>query len=197
MYNRDMPLMARHGMSSEQGFADVVTFVLCTIQQPLQSVGNQMQDIRDNGSDSKYLFAAKRNGYAYVQGHKRQLWRALKLAKKQNDVERALLVLINIPSLGIVKAGFVAQCLGFEVACIDSHNCDRLGLPRTALRLPKKASAKLKRKRVTDYIKLCADTGGAKYWWDSWCNYVADKGTNKRLLTGDAVSAYHVQALTT
>jgi len=36
---------------------------------------------------------------------------------------------------------------------------------------------------------------GARYWWDTWCNYVADKGTNKRLTTGDEVSAYHVEAL--
>ena len=195
MYNRDMPRMAAHGLADADGLADVFNFVLGTIQQPLQTLGRQMHDFRVNGENSTYLFAAKRKGFKYVQTHKLMLLRALRLAKKQDDVERALLILINVPSLGIVKAGFVAQCLGFEVACIDSHNLDRLGLPRTALRLPKSASKKLKRKRVKDYIKLCFTTGGAEYWWNSWCEYVADKGTNRKLETANDVSAYHYFAL--
>jgi hypothetical protein len=127
MYNRDMPVLARHGFSSADGFADICTFVFCTIQQPLQSVGTQLADIRINGADSKYLFSAKRKGYRYVQQHKRMLWRGLMIAKQKNDVIRAVELLTNIPSLGMAKAGFVAQCLGFNVACLDSHNLDRLG----------------------------------------------------------------------
>jgi|TARA_S200002703_G_C3786124_1_gene242361 hypothetical protein len=194
MYNRDMPVLARHGFSSADGFADICTFVFCTIQQPLQSVGTQLADIRINGADSKYLFSAKRKGYRYVQQHKRMLWRGLMIAKQKNDVIRAVELLTNIPSLGMAKAGFVAQCLGFNVACLDSHNLDRLGMPRSAMRLCKRTKRAVRHKKIVAYVTL-TQQHGAKYWWDTWCEYVADKGTNKRLATSDAVSAYHVQAL--
>lgn len=194
MYNRDMPVMAKHGLSSPDGLVDIVTFVLCTIQQPLQQVGNQIVDIRANGADSKYLFGAKRNGYQFILDNKNTIYDGILECKKHNDVIGVVELLTTIPSLGMVKAGFVAQCLGFNVACIDSHNLDRLGMARSALRLAKGIKPELKRKKIADYVAFCQEKG-AKYWWDTWCNYVADKGTNKRLKTGDEVSAYHVAAL--
>lgn len=33
---------------------------------------------------------------------------------------------------------------------------------------------------------------GAEYWWNSWCEYVAQKGgKNKSMQTAEQVSAYH------
>ena len=195
MYDRDMPAMAKHGLSSPDGLVDVVTFVLCTIQQPLQSVGNQMADIRKHGVDSKYLFAAKRNGYQFILDNKDTIYDGILECKKYDDAVGVVELLTTIPSLGMVKAGFVAQCLGFNVACIDSHNLDRLGMARTALRLAKGIKPELKRKKIADYVAMCQEKG-AKYWWDTWCDYVAGNRANKKLQTGDAVSAYHVTALT-
>ena len=194
MYDRDMPAMAKHGWSSPDGLVDIVTFVLCTIQQPLQSVGNQVADIRVNGAKSKYLFSAKRNGYQFIVDNKSTIYDGLVECKKYDDVVGAVELLTTIPSLGMVKAGFVAQCLGFNVACIDSHNLDRLGMARSALRLAKGIKPELKRKKIADYVAFCQQKG-ARYWWDTWCDYVAGNRANKKLLTGDAVSAYHVQAL--
>lgn len=194
MYDRDMPAMAKHGWSSPDGLVDIVTFVLCTIQQPLQSVGNQIADIRANGAKSKYLFSAKRNGYQFIVDNKSTIYDGLVECKKYDDVVGAVELLTTIPSLGMVKAGFVAQCLGFNVACIDSHNLDRLGMARSALRLAKGIKPELKRKKIADYVAFCQKKG-AKYWWDTWCDYVAGNRANKKLLTGDAVSAYHVEAL--
>jgi hypothetical protein len=48
------------------------------------------------------------------------------------------------------------------------------------------------RKKVAAYVALTQDTGGSRYWWDSWCFYVAGNRANKRLDTADAVSSYHV-----
>ena len=64
MYDRDMPMMQAHALASADGLVDVISFVLCTIQQPLQSVARQMRDVRANGATSKYLFGSKRDGYA-------------------------------------------------------------------------------------------------------------------------------------
>lgn len=194
MYDRDMPAMANHGWSSPDGLVDIVTFVLCTIQQPLQSVGNQLADIRKHGADSKYLFSAKRNGYKFILDNASTIFDGLVECKENDDVIGAVELLTTIPSLGMVKAGFAAQCLGFDVACIDSHNLTRLGWAASATKLDKKTKPEVRRKKIADYVQFC-QRKGSRYWWNTWCDYVAEKGTNKRLETSDAVSAYHVQAL--
>lgn len=197
MYQRDNPIIARHMLAHPDNFANGVTFVFTTIQQPLASTVTQMQDIRSNGADSKYLFGSKRDGYLYVQKHKKRLHKQMCEYVKNGDTESALDLLTDVPCLGIVKAAFVAQLCGMDVACIDSHNCDRLGLARTALRLAKTVKPATKLKKIGDYVALCKRTGGSQYWWDTWCEYVAGNSANKKLPTGDAVSAFHVEAVMT
>src|SRR6187200_931062 len=41
MYDRDMPLMSAHALASPSGLVEIIAFVLCTIQQLLQSVARQ------------------------------------------------------------------------------------------------------------------------------------------------------------
>ena len=195
MYDRDMPLMRAHALASPKGLTDVVAFVLCTIRQPLQSVRQQMTDIRANGAESKYLFGAKRAGYEYTVEHAAVLHAAVVKAVEVNDTIGAVDVLSNVPGLGIVKASFVAQICGLEVACLDSHNLVRLGLPETAFKLAKTVLPVTKRKKIAAYVAACGSTGGARYWWDTWCDYVAGNKANRSLTSGDAVSAYHVHCL--
>ena len=192
MYDRDMPLIREHALSSPAGFVDVVAFVLCTIQQPLQSVGRQMADIRVNGDSSKYLFGSKRAGYQYVVAHAAVFHAAIVKAVEVNDVVGAVDVISTIPSLGVVKASFVAQLCGLEVACLDTHNLKRLGLAESAFKLAKSVKPDTKRAKIAAYVKVCGDTGGARHWWNSWCEYVAGNRANRSLVSGDAVSAYHV-----
>jgi hypothetical protein len=74
----------------------------------------------------------------------------------------AILLFMRIPNLGMVKAAFCAQMFGFDVACIDSHNIKRLGLPASAVKTP---PAKMKpataRKKVAAYVSLTQATGGS------------------------------------
>jgi hypothetical protein len=85
MYDRDMPLMRAHALASPSGFVDVVAFVLSTIQQPLQSVGNQMAEIRAHGAASKYLFGSKRPGLTYAMAHAAALHAAVTAAVDASD----------------------------------------------------------------------------------------------------------------
>ena len=195
MYERDMPLMRAHALASPRGLTDVIAFVLCTIQQPLQSVKNQLADIRVNGSDSKYLFGMKRAGYQYAADHADVLHAAVVKAVEIGDTIGAIDVLTNVPSLGIVKASFVAQIVGLEVACLDGHNLTRLGLPETAFKLAKSVKPDTRRKKIAAYVKACADTGGSAYWWNTWCAYVAGNKANRSLTSADMVSAYHVECI--
>ena len=195
MFDRDMPAMRSHAMQSADGLVDVIAFVLCTIQQPLQSVANQMQDIRLNGATSKYLFGSKRDGYTYAVEHKQVLHAAMIAAMDHDDVIGFVDVMSNVPGLGIVKASFVAQCVGFEASCLDTHNLKRLGLAETAFKLSKSVKPDTKRKKISNYLDICKSTGGARHWWNSWCEFVAGNRANKSLPTADAVSAYHVACL--
>lgn len=195
MYNRDCKKIAKFALKNPDNLARVTTFVLTTIQASLTSTLSQMKDIDINGADSKYLWGNKRDGYLYMHEHKRVIYAAIKEAVKTDDAVAAIDVLTNVPNLGVVKAAFVAQMCGLNVACIDSHNCDRLGLPRTALKFPKGVKRETKLKKIAEYVQFTRDTGGSEYWWNTWCEYVAGNRANKSLNTGDAVSKYHVTAV--
>ncbi len=195
MFDRDMPLMKAHAFASPAGLVDVIAFVLCTIQQPLQSVANQMRDIRVNGAESKYLFGSKRDGYRYAVAHAEVLHAAMVAADKHSDAVGFVDVMSNVPGLGVVKASFVAQICGFETACLDTHNLRALGLAETAFRLAKSVKPETKRAKIVAYLALCAETGGSRHWWNAWCQTVAGNRANKSLTSADAVSAYHVACL--
>jgi hypothetical protein len=181
---------------SPAGLVDVIAFVLSTIQQPLASCARQMADIRAHGAASVYLFGSKRAGYEYAVEHREVLFAAVVKAVEVGDVVGAVDVLANVPGLGVVKASFVAQIVGLEVACLDSHNLKRLGLPETAFRLSKGVKPATKRAKIAAYVQACGDTGGSEFWWNSWCAHVAGIGrANKRLATADAVSAFHVECV--
>ena len=195
MYDRDMPAMREIALSEPAGLTRVIAFVLATIQQPLQSVQNQMADIKANGAQSKYLFGSKRIGYQYACDHAEVIFAAVVKAVEIGDTIGAVDVLSNVPGLGIVKASFVAQICGLEVACLDTHNLRRLGFAETAFKLAKSVKPETKRAKIANYVRICAETGGARHWWNSWCEFVAGNRANRSLTSGDAVSAYHVACL--
>lgn len=195
MYDRDMPLMRDHALASPDGLVDIIGFVLCTIQQPLQSVSRQMQDLRANGASSKYLFGSKRAGYAYALEHKHVLHAAIAKACQVNDAVGAVDVLSNVPGLGIVKAAFVAQICGLEASCLDTHNLRKLGLGEATFKLAKTVKHETKLGKIRHYLELCLQTGGARHWWNDWCASVAGNRANRSLVSADQVSAYHWECL--
>lgn len=192
MYDRDMPLMRAHALASDQGFCDVIAFVLATIRQPFSRVGAQMADIRANGAAAKSLFGSKRAGYQYALDNASRLRLAVANAP---DAVAAVDALTAVPGLGIVKAAFVAQICGHEIACLDGHNLKRLGMAESALKLAKSVKPATRLAKIAAYAALCARHGGSAYWWNSWCEYVAGNRANKSLSTADMVSAYHVACI--
>jgi len=194
MYKRDNKKIAQFILKDADNTVIGITFVLGTIQNALSNVGKFMDGVANGGADSISM-TMKRNGYLYAVEHKYVLHEALKAAVKHNDPVGAIDVLTNVPNLGIVKAAFVAQLVGLDVACLDSHNLDRLGLNRAALKFAKTVKPETKLKKIQDYVHLTQVTGGTEYWWDTWCNYVAGNRGNKKLTTGDMVSKYHADCI--
>jgi len=201
MYQRDCTEIVQHALQSPDGLYDVIEFTLCTINMPLSRVIEQRKSIKLHGILSKWVSSTKAQGITYVQEHKVELHTLMLNIRETagcdtiDGAQAVVDLFMRIPSIGMVKAGFIGQMLGFQVACLDRHNVRALGLSESALRINKKASQEVRLKKIREYVKLCRRKG-SEYWWDTWCNFVADRGgMNKSLPTGDAVSRYHVDAV--
>lgn len=198
MYKRDALAIAAHAKGSPEGLLDVIEFTLLTIRQPLQMIEAQRRDIAGKGLESRFLFGPKRDGLQWSRENTGYLWRvALDILKREPSEERAADLVqhfMQVPGLGMVKASFVAQMMGEDVACLDTHNLKALGIPEASVKIPKGLKAETARRKVLAYVKLCRETGGSEYWWNRWCDYVAGR-RGSPLKTGDQVSAFHVSAV--
>jgi hypothetical protein len=190
MYRDHAPLIAEHGNSSAQGLQDIVTFVLSTIQTPISRASTVAEDIRELGVESRYLNESKRNAVSYIAKRKRGLHTKLQAAR---SAQQAIEHIIETPGLGVVKAAFTAQLLGFDVGCIDRHNIILYNVAPAVLRVPPKLTRETKRAKIDAYVSLCLDIGGTEHMWDAWCQHVAGTKWNKRLPTAELVSLEHVR----
>ena len=203
MYNRDVnEIQGFVKWCGTDAFVNTGLFVLLTIQAGLSTVKGSMAKVNFEGEDANCLWGKKGDGYTYLKDNADYLYgKMYDIADKKgyNSVEACADVVqlfMQVPNLGMVKASFLAQCLGFNVACIDSHNIKRLGLNPNVVKTPP-ASMKpaTVRKKVEAYVVLTQDKG-SQYWWDTWCEYVAGNRANRALDTGDVVSRFHVECIT-
>ena len=201
MYKRDCKKIAKWAMQKSENFNALCCFVQTTIQMPLSRTLGEMQDIREFGADSTALWGNKIKAYIYLTENIDTLFADIKQAVADDDIIRAMDIMTEVPNLGMVKAGFVLQMCGLDVSCLDTHNIRRLqeagyDIKAGDLKLPAGLKRETKLKKLAKYVKLTRETGGAEYWWNTWCNYVAEKGgMNKSLPTGDIVSKFHVTAV--
>lgn len=105
-----------------------------------------------------------------------------------NDRAGALLALTEIPGIGLVKAGFIAQMCGMDTGCWDSRNQARL--PEAAKIVA--ALTQPTRDTAAQYVALCDQYGHAAGMWDDWCRAIALPGSRQRWDSPDAVSAAHM-----
>lgn len=200
MYSRDCKEIEDIGLATPQGMEKIVRFTLCTIQASLSGVKLQLEDINKVDLDSRFLWGQKAKGLGYFRNNREFIWgkvSKLREENKANDLDaitEALLIFMKVPNLGLVKAAFVCQMLGFDVACLDSHNLARLGMKPSMVAVPSKLGKESKIKRIHTYVKLTQEKG-SEYWWNSWCEFVAGNRGNKDLDNGDLVSRFHVHCV--
>jgi hypothetical protein len=198
MYKNDVNIIKNHGLNNADGLVDVIRFTLCTIQQSLSGCDNQIKDIEKNGLKSKSLWGLKSKGLEYSINNKDYLLKEVKLlTDNPNDIDtitKGVELFMAIPNIGLVKAGFIMQMLGFNIACMDMHNIKRLGLKSNVVNIPATLKRTTKIKKIKAYIQL-TQKKGTEYWWDSWCDYVAGNRGNKELDTGTKVSEYHIKCV--
>lgn len=199
--------MQRDHDSMRQG----ILFVVASIKTPFYMMARQMEDIKRNGADSKYLWGFKKDTFKYLAEHSSDLydelmdhyqqkyqgqWTGYPL-KLERD-RRMMLILTDVPGLGLAKAGFVMQLMFGRVGCIDVHNTRRLtSVSAKDLVLCSKASDKIKYKKIDKYINICKGYNNSERLWNKWCDQVSYNNCNrKHFADGNEVSEFHYTAIT-
>lgn len=198
MYARDQKAIAAFARQSPDNFARVVKFIYLTVQQPLYTVGDALYSVDREGARSRYAWGWKATAIDWIDENAAEVWRIadeLSLA----GPEALLAYLADLPGLGLVKGGFLAQLCWGVAGCIDTHNIQRFELnPRefAASRFKGLKTATKRQRLVRDYLALCQRCGGPEGLWNDWCDYVAaitDKGNSRGPYqgSGDYVSSLH------
>jgi hypothetical protein len=202
-FTKDCQWIVGHAQASPDAFPGIAGMALLSIKQPFALMPVFMGDLARMGDQSSYLFGAKRAGFQYVREHKADLWASARAFKRGDlSLDELIADYMKVPSLGIVKASFVAQMTAGEGACIDTINQQRFGLPADFGRSSKHRPSSLPA-RIHAYNAYWQAHGDSAWWWDSWCDHMAERKFNaagKRptgnLNTGAEYSALHRLAIT-
>ena len=194
MYSVHAKNIQEYSRQSPENLNAVVLMVVLSIQQNWISVGDQLADVKKNGADSRFLWGNKAKAYKYMESRKHFLFSQYLavLNSKKTDAEKAhslMKIFLNIPGLGLVKAGFCCQLTAGLVGCIDLHNIRLYGIDESHLKVSMKVKNKeIIKNKITNYVNICHAIGTEKLW-DNWCNYLSTK--NKRWRDGYHVSKVH------
>lgn len=184
----DIRATASHGRRSADGLHDVLLFVVATIRTPIYRVGPKLDAIRRGQWHGMQNRVATRRAAEYVAANVHDIYRRLQRCDTRVD---AVELFTEVPGLDTVKAGFVAQLLGYDVGCLDVHNLERFGLSRDAFRVYGVRSRERVRERIAHYVDVCDRCGGSLALWASWCDLIAAR-YRRQFDGGATVSRLHV-----
>jgi hypothetical protein len=183
MFANHQKRIQKYAQENADNFFRVIQFVLLTIQQPLHRMPSDMEAVDTKGVEANCLWGMKGHAWVYFNANRQEVYEQAMLAYDSSadpdlQAEALLTYLASLPGLGLVKAGFVAQCAFGLVGCLDTHNVNRYNLNQSAFRassFKKAKSPALRQRKVRDYLALCAKLGGCAALWDTWCEYVYNK----------------------
>ena len=185
MYREHVPQIAAAMRADPRIFARGIMFAILSARTQFPRVGDQLSEVEYIGRDAAGLWGWKFTAYEYLEEHTGALWEHVRNGRTPGG---AIADLCRVPGLGIVKAGFVCQLMGFDVGCLDTRNIDRLGLLPRAYRSDgeeRKRKPAFQRK-IARYVE---EVGGrAEVLWNDWCNSVAKTYAT----SGEDISAWHL-----
>ena len=166
MYDKHNPQIAAGMKSDPETFARGVLFSALSARQPIISVPDMLRDVDRNGADAIALaLPNKFECYDFLQSHATRTWREV---LERTTAETVRHLAFTVPGLGIVKAAFVLQLMGHDIACLDTHNMRKLGLKETAFKNNGRANPYSK-PQFKRYLKLAFGGGQSRRYWDDWC----------------------------
>jgi hypothetical protein len=201
------PVINSYMQANPKNMIDGIMFVVLSVKTPFHTMYKQMEDYRAKGKESKYIWGWKKDTYDYLQENGEDLYNELMdLYQRKWGVGRGradnpvrdrqmMLVLTDVPGLGLAKAGFVMQMMFGRVGCIDVHNLRRLRTVSVKdIQFTKLATDKTKLQKIENYVGICKHNNSTEKLWDKWCNLIAGKHCN-HFDSGWDVSMYHAEAL--
>ena len=192
------PKINKFAQGSPEKTKLVMMMVALSIQQPWASVGGQLQDYKQLGAESRFVWGNKAKTLAWLDDNVDRLYAdamAVVAQYKGRELDIKLMeVFIQIDGMGLAKAGFCCQLFAGRVGCIDVHNLRRLSIPESVLKFSKKLTPKSQAKKIEAYVDACRQRRSA-WLWDSWCELIAKKQPNK-WTDGIQVSKVHLDYLT-
>jgi hypothetical protein len=184
MYTRDVKLIKDYVLNrGPEGVVDVFSTVIASIRTGFKDLTNLSNDIRINKHQSKALWGHKIDSYSGVVELKDELYSMFEESASQ---QKMLNTVLSIKGLGLAKASFGLQMLGYNLACLDTHNLKRLGYSSSYFN---------NKKRVEEYVSVVQQKG-TEYWWNTWCELIPQTTVNKKhFKTAEEVSYEHVIAV--
>lgn len=209
MFKKYNPLINAYGQENYRNMNDLITAVVLTIKQPHWMWPMMMDDVRTHGVNSKFLFGFKRKTYEYLQAHGEDLYDDLmalwhtpkkELGGTVKTKDGAMMLrLLDVPGLGLAKAGFVMQMMFGRVGCMDVHNVRRLyKVSASDVTISKGLKSESKKfEKIMNYVNLFTGARTTEKIWDSWCEQVMWNQCNRgRFSSADEVSRLHLTVLT-
>ena len=191
-FKRDNPLINAYAQRSKGNLGRMVMMVSLSIKQPWHSIGTQMEDLELREGECKYLWGNKKATYNWLFVDRLNLSRLYHEAmQNRDDPELLMHVFLQVPGMGLAKAGFCCQLFAGSVGCIDTVNVGKFGIkPFT---FSKKAKPATQRRKVLEYIEFCG-ARRSEALWNLWCRTIATTYPDKFKDYRD-VSLKHVEYL--
>jgi len=202
MYKVHAVAVQQYSQRSAENMSMTTLMDVLSIRQDFRFIGKQLNDVREKGLDSTYLWGGKKKTYEYLQSNKHKMYAQVMavISGNQTDANKSMALMkifLKVNGLGIPKAGFMCQLVAGLVGCMDSHNIKMYGLDANDFKLTKNPKTikgiEANDKKIRNYIQICHEYG-TENLWNSWCNYLSTK--SKDWQDGNHVSEVHYTYLT-
>ena len=181
MYKTHNPMVRIYAQQNAKNLERVIAFVFASIRVQTSLLPRMMKEFRKRGINSSWIWGNKRTGIDYVRKHRQDLYdrmMSILRAKKADCALELMMLFLEVPGLGLPKAGFVVQLVAGKSGCMDVHNLRKYlpnvdaskGTPNWLQTSGN--SQKTKRIKANAYLELVEDSGGTGKMWNGWCTHL-------------------------
>jgi hypothetical protein len=184
MYKTDVREIVNYVKTAgPDGLAHVAYCVIGSIRTRFIHLETITESIKREGQASKHVWGHKNDAYKAINLNKDKWFDCL--VKTKMGEASAIDMIAETKGIGLAKSGFLLQMLGYNTACLDVHNLNKLGIAESYFK---------KKNKTEEYVNL-VQKEGSEYWWNTWCNFIAEKDGVKHFSSGKEVSKSHVTAI--
>lgn len=172
MYDVHQPFIAEFAKQSPESLHKVFLLAVCSQNQKFHKLPLIMTKLLYEG-EAPELNTRQVRAIEELWHRREEIYERLRVNWHSWLVpwtEDILEYLISLPSIGMVKGGFICQMVFGTAGCLDTHNQVMYSFEHTILRTD--CTLGTLRSRIREYIQVCERIGSATLW-NTWCTYIA------------------------